>query len=65
MKKISASEWRLGLSSYDQTISVADGFMTVVTRTHYMQVLVDAETGRIGSAETKVDTTDERKIPAK
>jgi hypothetical protein len=65
MKKISDSEWRLGITSYDQTTSVVDGFKTVVTRTHYMRVLVDPKTGQITSSGTKVDSSNERKVPAK
>lgn len=64
MKKISDSEWHLGITSYDQTTSVVDGFKTVVTRTHYMKVLVDAKTGQVVSSATTVDTSDIRKLPA-
>ena len=53
LKKVSASEWHLGISQYDQT------------RTHYMKVLVDPRTGQITSWESKVDSSDERKIPTK
>jgi hypothetical protein len=65
MKKIADSEWHLGITSYDQTTSVVDGFKTVVTRTHYMRVLVDPKTGQITSSGTKVDSSNERKVPAK
>ncbi len=64
-KKVSASEWHLGISRSDQTKSVADGFKTVVTQTYYAKVLVDSKTGRITSWESKVDSSDERKIPTR
>jgi hypothetical protein len=65
MKKISASEWRFGIESHDQTTSVVDGFKTVVTRTYYMKVLVDPKTGQIISSATTVDTSNTRKVSAK
>jgi hypothetical protein len=65
MKKISDSEWRLGITSYDQTTSVVDGFKTVVTSTHYLRVLVDPKTGQITSSGTRVDSSNTRKVPAK
>jgi hypothetical protein len=64
MKKVSASEWRLGISSYDQTTSVVDGVKTVVTRTHSTRVLLDPKTARITSWENRVDSSNERKMPA-
>jgi hypothetical protein len=64
LKKMSASEWRLGISSYDQTTSVVDGVKTVVTRTHYTRVLVDPKTARITSWESRVDSSNERKMSA-
>jgi hypothetical protein len=64
-RKISDSEWRMGVSSYDQTTSVSGGVKTVVTRTHYMRVLVDPKTGQITSSELKVDSSKPRTMPAK
>jgi hypothetical protein len=63
LKKVSASEWHLGISQYDQTTSVVGEFKTVVTQTHYKKVLVDPRTGQITSWESKGDSSDERKIP--
>jgi hypothetical protein len=65
MKRISESEWRLGIESHDQTTSEVDGFKTVVTRTYYTRVLVDPKTGQIISSATTVDSSNNRKVPAK
>ncbi len=65
LKKITDSEWQLGIQSHDQTTSVVDGFKTVVTRTYYMKVLVDPKTGQIISSATTVETSNTRNVPAK
>ncbi len=65
LKKVSDSEWRLGITSYDHTTSIDNGSQTVQTRTYYMKVLIDPKTGRIISSATKVDYSDIRKEPAK
>ena len=64
-KRISDTEWRLGISSFDQSWAVVDGLKTVVTHTHYLRVLVDPKTGRVTSAESKSDSSKERLLPAK
>jgi hypothetical protein len=40
------------------------GFKKVVTNTHYYKVVVDPKTNRITSWESRVDTSNERFIPA-
>jgi hypothetical protein len=65
IKKVSAAEWHLGISRYDQTISVTEGIRTDVTRTHFMKVLVDEKTGHVALWESNVETSPERKTPAK
>lgn len=65
LKKVSASEWHLGISRDDQTTSVVGELETVVTRTYYTKVLVDPKTGQITSWESKMDSSDEPKIPKK
>lgn len=62
-QRISAHEWRLGISSYDQTVSSVTEFRTIVTRTHYTSVTIDPESGRILSWKGTVDTSNKRKVP--
>jgi hypothetical protein len=63
LKKISDTEWHLGISSYDQIVSTTEESSTVVTQTHYMQVVIDKESGRILSWKSKVDTSNKRTLP--
>lgn len=63
LKKVSSSEWRLGINSYDQTTAVKQGHKVVVTRTHYFQIQTDPKTGLIRGWESKVETSNERKVP--
>jgi len=65
LKKVLANEWHLGIYRYAQTTSVVDEIKTEVTRTHYTKVLVDPKTGQVNSWESKMDSSDERKIPTK
>ena len=62
-RKVSPTEWRLGISSYDQTVAADEKTKTIVTRTHYQKVLIDEATGAIISFESVVDTDNERTIP--
>jgi len=63
IRKISETEWRLGISSYDQTVSTTNKTKTMVTRTHYMQIMVDVKSKQILSWESKVDTSNKRTLP--
>lgn len=63
-RRISDTEWHLGLNSYDSTTSVVSDVKTVQTNTHYMKVVVDPATRRIVSWESQMDTSNVRKIPA-
>lgn len=62
-KKVSASEWHLGLFRDDQILSTTDTSKVEVTRTHYMKVVVDPTTSHVSSWESLVDTSEERTIP--
>lgn len=62
-RKVSDSEWHLGLASYDQTISTTNTSKIEVTRTHYIKVIVDPTTRRISLWESVVDSSAERTIP--
>jgi len=59
-QRISENEWRLGLYSYDQTVSEVDGVRTIVKRTHYFQVLTETESGAVSSWKSVVETSDRR-----
>lgn len=58
IKKISDTEWHLGIMSYDQDI----GGTKTVTRTHYMRVLVEKDSKLVLSWESMMDTSNERKV---
>ena len=57
--------WRLGLYSYDQTVSETGGVRTIVKRTHYYKVVTDAKSGAVASWESVVETSDQRTEPAR
>jgi len=60
--KISDNEWKLGISSYDQTISTDDASKVVVTRTHYTKIITGTNTNEIIEWKSIVDTSNERKV---
>ena len=57
VEKVSETEWKLGIFSYDQTISVVDGVSTVVKRTHFMQVMIDPASKQIATWKSIVETS--------
>ena len=60
VEKVSETEWKLGIYSYDQTVSVVDGLSTIVKRTHFMQVTTDATSKQITSWKSVVETSNNR-----
>lgn len=64
-KRISDTEWHLGINSYDHTTSVVQDVKTVETTTHYMKVVVDPATGRVVSWESETVASNTRQIPIK
>lgn len=65
IEKVASNEWKLGIYSYDQTISVVGGYETVVKVTHYKKVITDPITNQILSWEDIVKESDKRLRPAK
>jgi hypothetical protein len=58
--KMAGGEWRLGITSYDQTVSEVDGVRTIVKRTHYFQVVTETGSGAVSSWKSVVETSDRR-----
>jgi len=62
-ERTSDTEWRLGISSHDHTVSESDEGKTVETSTSYLQIMVDAESKEILSCERRVNRSYERIPP--
>jgi hypothetical protein len=65
LEKITENKWKLGISSYDQTISSDQEFRTIVTRTNFYEVTTDSNTKQITDWKSTVETSNKRleKIP--
>lgn len=64
-QKTAEGEWRLGIYSYDQTVSETGGVRTLVKRTHYFRVVTEAESGAVVSWESVVETSGQRTQPVR
>jgi hypothetical protein len=60
MEKVSDTEWKLGIFSYEDTLSVVNGVKTIVKRTQFIRVATDPATHLIVAWESVVETSDER-----
>ena len=60
IEKGSEDVWKLGLHSYDETISEVDGVRTIVKRTHFMFVTTDPAGRQITTWRSIVETADRR-----
>ncbi len=60
LQQISEHEWRLGIYSYDQTVSETGGVRTIVKRSHYFLVATEAGSGAISTWKSIVETSDRR-----
>lgn len=60
VERVAENMWKLGIYSYDETISVVDGVSTIVKRTHFMQVATDPTSKQITSWKSIVETSDKR-----
>jgi hypothetical protein len=57
VEKISETEWKIGITSYDQTISIVDDISTIVNITHFMQVTTDPTSKQIVAWKSIVETS--------
>ncbi|MBM80609.1 MAG: hypothetical protein CMJ78_08460 [Planctomycetaceae bacterium] len=62
IERASDNEWRLGISSYDQTVASSTKAKTVVTRTHYTRVTTDPKTSRMLTWKSIVETSNKREV---
>ncbi len=60
IERVSDSEWRLGITSGDQTIAEVDNTKTIVKRTYFTRVLTDPTTHQILAWKSTVETSDKR-----
>lgn len=60
VEKVSETEWKLGVYSYEQPISVVDGVGTIVKITHFMQVTTDPFSKQITIWKSIVETSKKR-----
>jgi hypothetical protein len=65
IEKVSDNEWKLGINSSEQTVSVVDGVRTIVKRTSFGNVTTDPNTKQVIKWKDIIETSDKRfeKIP--
>ncbi len=60
IERVSETEWKLGVTSYDQTTSVVDGVKTIVRFTHYRKVETSPTSNEVTLWENILETSDKR-----
>lgn len=65
IEEVSTTEWKLGVYSYDQGIADDGKFRTIVKQTHFKRLTIDPESQRVAGWKSVVETSDERREPAR
>ncbi len=60
IERVSETEWKLGIFSYDQTASVVDGVKTIEKRTHYTRVETSPSSNEVTLWKNILETSDRR-----
>lgn len=60
VEKISETEWKIGIASFDQTIAIVDGISTIVKITKFMRVKTDPSSKRIVAWKSISETSNKR-----
>ena len=60
VEKAADNEWKLGINSYEQTISSDNEFRTVVKRTSFYKITTDPNTYQITKCKDEIETSDKR-----